>query len=224
MYGAIVAYCLFIYRRNKVYRYDSYHRKEQRAMQNKEIEEVEGKKARFVLFDNRGEQFNEASVLNQSKTQPKYYVLWYDRKMKNYQLLEKYLLNSKQVQAEIQPILIVDEQIFMDKVLEIWADNEKVDKYRAERYKVLLKRDLSDEESLMHSFGDSSNTQNTNDSQEEQDEDIDLDIKQGFFYVMNPECRIVDCAKIYSFLHEENIFKRIIAKTCKDADIRINKK
>ena len=51
--------------------------------------------------------------------------------------------------------------------------------------------------------------------------EIELDVKQSFFYVINPECEIIDCAKIYSFLHEENIFKRIIAKTCKDADKRM---
>ena len=32
-------------------------------MQNKEIEEVDGKKVRFVLFDQEGKQFNEESIL-----------------------------------------------------------------------------------------------------------------------------------------------------------------
>ena len=54
--------------------------------------------------------------------------------MKNYQLLEKYLRNSKQVQAEIQPILVVNEQVFMDRVREIWADSEKVDKHAVTKY------------------------------------------------------------------------------------------
>ncbi len=51
---------------------------------------------------------------------------------------------------------------------------------------------------------------------------MDLDLKKGFFYVINPEGRIIDCAKIYSFLHEDNIFKRITAKISKDIDDRIN--
>ena len=49
-------------------------------------------------------------------------------------------------------------------------------------------------------------------------------MKKGFYYVINPEGRIVDTAKIYSFLHEKNIFKRIIAKVSKDVDERINAK
>ena len=53
---------------------------------------------------------------------PQYYVLWYDRKMKNYQLLVDYLVKSKQLMVDVQPILIVDERRFMDKILEIWAD------------------------------------------------------------------------------------------------------
>ncbi len=52
---------------------------------------------------------------------------------------------------------------------------------------------------------------------------IELDLKKNFFYVINPEGRVIDCAKIYSFLHEENIFKRITAKVSKDIDDRINK-
>ena len=48
-------------------------------------------------------------------------------------------------------------------------------------------------------------------------------MKKNFFYVINPEGEVIDCAKIYSFLHEENIFKRITAKVSKDIDDRINK-
>ena len=51
---------------------------------------------------------------------------------------------------------------------------------------------------------------------------IDLDLKKGFFYVVNPQGQMIDCAKIYSFQHEKNIYKRIIAKVSKDVDDRIN--
>lgn len=51
---------------------------------------------------------------------------------------------------------------------------------------------------------------------------VELELKKNFFYVINPEGKIIDCAKIYSFLHEENIFKRITAKISKDIDDRIN--
>ena len=48
-------------------------------------------------------------------------------------------------------------------------------------------------------------------------------MKKNFFYVINPEGQIIDCAKIYSFLHENNIYKRIVSKVSKDVDERINK-
>ena len=49
---------------------------------------------------------------------------------------------------------------------------------------------------------------------------IDLDMKKNFFYVISPEGKIIDTAKIYSFLHEDNIYQRIIAKTLKNVDDR----
>ncbi len=70
----------------------------------------------------------------------------------------------------------------------------------------------------MHTFSDSKN------EEEDENKSIDLDLKKNFFYIINPEGKIIDCSKIYSFLHEENIFKRITAKISKDIDDRINKK
>ena len=64
--------------------------------------------------------------------------------MKNYQLLVDYLVKSKQLMVDVQPVLIVDERRFMDKILEIWADAEQTDRKARERFKVLLKRDLDD--------------------------------------------------------------------------------
>ena len=93
-------------------------------MQNKEIEEVDGKKVRFVLFDQSGNQFNEESILKNKNSQPQYYIIWYDKKMKNYQLLVDYLTKSKQLLVDVQPILVVDEKRFMDKIIEIWSDSE----------------------------------------------------------------------------------------------------
>jgi hypothetical protein len=76
----------------------------------------------------------------------------------------------------------------------------------------MLKRDLTDQEKLMRTFG-----------KDRDEESIELELKKNFFYVINPEGEVIDCAKIYSFLHEENIFKRITAKVSKDIDDRINK-
>jgi hypothetical protein len=42
--------------------------------------------------------------------------------------------------------------------------------------------------------------------------------------VVNPQGKIIDCARIYSFLHEDNIYQRIIARISQDVDIRINEK
>ena len=46
-------------------------------------------------------------------------------------------------------------------------------------------------------------------------------MKKNFYYVIGPSTEVVDCAKIYSFLHEDNIFKRITARVAKHADSKI---
>mmetsp|Transcript_29003 Transcript_29003/g.38656 ORF Transcript_29003/g.38656 Transcript_29003/m.38656 type:complete len:94 (-) Transcript_29003:34-315(-) len=90
----------------------------------------------------------------------------------------------------------------------------------------MLKRDLTDEEQLLQTFGDGSQTSDKKDAegQEEGEEDkvMDLEMKKNFYYVISPAGEIVDCAKIYSFLHEDNIFKRITARICKHVDSKIN--
>jgi hypothetical protein len=80
---------------------------------------------------------------------------------------------------------------------------------------VMLKRDLSEQEQLMRTFA--------NGKADENIPVVELELKKNFFYVINPEGKIIDCAKIYSFLHEENIFKRITAKVSKDIDDRLNR-
>ena len=57
-----------------------------------------------------------------------------------------------------------------------------------------LKRPLTEEESLILAF------------REKDEELFELDLKKNFFYVLNPEGKIIDCAKIYSFMHEDNIY------------------
>ena len=49
-------------------------------------------------------------------TGSRYYVFWYDPKMKNYQLLLEYIINKRLVQADIQPVLVVDKESHMQKV------------------------------------------------------------------------------------------------------------
>ena len=57
---------------------------------------------------------------------------------------------------------------------------------------------------------------------EEADKTVDLEMKKNFYYVISPDGEVVDCAKIYSFLHEDNIYKRIIARVNKHVDSKIN--
>ena len=91
-----------------------------------------------------------------------------------------------------------------------------------ERFKVMLKRDLTDQESLLRTFGDGAEVKEEKLEEKKEGEDekaeIDLDIKKKFYYVLSPNCEVVDCAKIYSFLHENNIFRRVTAKVSKHVD------
>ena len=92
-----------------------------------------------------------------------------------------------------------------------------------DRFKVMLKRDLTDEESLLRTFGDGTEVKEEKVEEEKKDgeeekAEIDLDMKKKFYYVLSPNCEVVDCAKIYSFLHENNIFRRVTAKVSKHVD------
>ena len=65
--GGVLFYQLCQWKVRQVERFDRLKRKEQRAMQNKEAEDVYDKKARFVLFRPDGEQFNEETILSAEK-------------------------------------------------------------------------------------------------------------------------------------------------------------
>ena len=49
-----------------------------------------------------------------------------------------------------------------------------------------LSRHLTDTEKLQRAF-------------DTHDGEMELELKKGFFYVINPDNRIIDCAKIYTF-------------------------
>jgi hypothetical protein len=87
----------------------------------------------------------------------------------------------------------------------------KIDNSAKDLYKVLLKRPLTKEEQLLRSMMDHL-----------EEDEIELELKKNFFYVVNPDGKVIDCAKIYSFLHENNIYQRIIAKVAQDMDQRIS--
>ena len=126
----------------------------------------------------------------------------------------------------------------MDKVQEIWQASQPANAAIKDEFRVLLKRDLTDQESLMRTFGIDKNNdadgksqkksseegksqEGQEKSEDEEEKIIELDMKKNFYYVIGPSTEVVDCAKIYSFLHEDNIFKRITARVAKHADSKI---
>lgn len=60
--GGFLLYHLIQWKCRQVESFDRLKRKEQRAMQNKEAEEVYDKKVRFVLFTADGQQFTEETI------------------------------------------------------------------------------------------------------------------------------------------------------------------
>jgi hypothetical protein len=118
----VSAILTFVYlRERRVNEYDRLKRIEQRAMQNKEADEVYNKKMRVLLFDSKGEQWSEQDILEANALDKnQYFVLWHDVKLKNYELFLEYLTKKHIAQAEIKPILVVDKQAIMDRVEELW--------------------------------------------------------------------------------------------------------
>jgi hypothetical protein len=130
---------------------------------------------------------------------------------------------------KVNAVLVVEQEDQLLNVLKNWEDRddqvnmkgksgtilgassgektgkESFEKIKA-RFNVALKRPLTDKEQLLKSFGN------------REEAELELDIKKKFFYVVNPQGEIIDCAQIYTFLHEDNIFKRITAKINKDVD------
>ena len=94
-------------------------------------------------------------------------------------------------QARIKTCLVVDKPEHAEKSSEIFEELKK-------RANILLKRDLSDQESMILNFS-KERTVGADPSA------IDLEIKKKFFYVINPDGKIIDLAQIYQFLHEDNI-------------------
>lgn len=115
--------------------------------------------------------------------------------MKNYELLLSFIHKKRVVRAIIDPILVVDAPAHQTGVTNIWQQR----KPEGMAPKVLLQRLLTDSEQLVRSFDQQSGV-------------VQLEMKKGFYYVVNPDGKVIDCAKIYSFLHEDNIYQRIMAR------------
>ena len=65
-------------------------------------------------------------------------MLWFDPKMKNYELLLSYIQKKRIAFADICPVLIVDQTEHMEGVIKIWSERP------VERSKVLLNRPLTE--------------------------------------------------------------------------------
>ena len=75
-----------------VEKFDHNKRMEQRAMQNKEIEEFAGKHVEYTLFKpNDKDEF--------LRPPQAYQIIWYDSKMKNYELLQEFFKKKRLVRA-----------------------------------------------------------------------------------------------------------------------------
>ena len=127
-------------------------------MQNKEADEVNGKRVRFVLFDEHGEQFSEQSL---KATPTSYTLFWIDQKLKNYELCVNYFLTKQRItHATIQPILVVEKPAVMQKIQGLWSEDKQKTQIGPSRsstsrpddknklYRVLLKRPLTKDEQL----------------------------------------------------------------------------
>ena len=211
-YFFVLLFVAYLFKRRfyNVAEFDRKKRFEQRNMQNKEVEQVQNKLVRFILFKYVKGEYNQ--ITQKFPAQQKgYLILWYDAKMINYTNLLSSLEKRRINQAKIVPMLVVDRPDIaenVDKLREECSDDVLKGKIQ-----VVLKRELSDQEQLMQTFGE----EGTNDAPENE-EIIDLDMKKNFFYVINPKGKIIDCAEIYSFLHEDNIYQRIVAKILRDVD------
>lgn len=74
-------------------------------------------------------------------------ILWYDAKMKNYLSLLAYVNKKRLSQANLQSFLVVDRPEYAENVDKI-REGATDDRLKAQ-VQVLLKRDLTDQESLM---------------------------------------------------------------------------
>jgi hypothetical protein len=124
----------------KVELFDKLKRKEQRAMQNVEIDDIENKKVRFYLKDQSGKEFNHSKISNE------YIVLWNDSKMKNYLSFLEFLEKKKFIHARITAILIVDKEEHLRQVEKI-RKQSKVSKVKDE-VRVMMVKELDQTEVL----------------------------------------------------------------------------
>ncbi|CDW82757.1 UNKNOWN [Stylonychia lemnae] len=215
----IAGFFMFIFickaRVRNVEEFDRQKRMEQRNMQNVEIDEVYGKYGKYTLYNQFDKPVNEKNFINKDS----YVVFWYDAKMKNYLTFLDFLIKRKFIQGNVRAVLIVDRIEYMTNIEKIKSESR--DEKLKSQMNVMLKKQFTDTEKLVKAF-DNSSSQFQNEEVNKENV-IELDLKKSFFYVLTPEGKIIDCAKIYSFLHEENIHKRIMAKISKDIDDKMTK-
>jgi len=100
-------------KKQSVMRFDHLKRVEQRAMQNKEIDEFKDKKVYWTLFEPDSKEYVPAPN--------SYQIIWFDAKMKNYENLITFLTKKRVLRTAVHPVLLVDKETHMKGVLEVWA-------------------------------------------------------------------------------------------------------
>ena len=145
--GLLVLKFLMHKRIEHVNYFDRLRRREQRAMNNKEVNEFYGKKVQFCMFllkkiitGEKGSEttsFEYLQFTETSQQEETYTIFWYDPRQDNYINLNKFLDNKKMSQARIKTYLVVDKQEVAEKSSEIFEQLKK-------KSQILLKRDLSD--------------------------------------------------------------------------------
>ena len=88
------------YKSKQVMKFDHLKRLEQRAMQNKEVVEFKDKKAEYIIFKPDGKEYEPEPG--------SYQVLWFDSKMKNYELLVEFFKKKRIIRAQVVSMLVVD--------------------------------------------------------------------------------------------------------------------
>ena len=114
--------------------------------------------------------------------------MWYDAKLANYLSLLEDLRNKRIATNSYQAVLVVDKEEHLDNI----GKMKKLDTNRKDNLRVMLWKghlSMSATERLVQSFEVDEGTK----------EGKELEIKKNFYYVLDPESKVIDCAKIYSF-------------------------
>ena len=196
-YFFVLLSVVYLVRVRRVHSHDVKVRNEQRAMQNKELEEID-EDVPVRVEGLKDLDFKEVPL---STFRGSFVVVWADH---NFQLFTQ-LMESLEKKRFAFPQITLVFAVPLEK--ENMAESEKLDTFRdrmkfeksavSEKWKKgfeVLLIDLEKNSGTALMEGDR------------------LKLRRSFFYIIAPDGGVVDCAHIFSFQHERNLFKRIGAK------------